>query len=139
MNIQILNQIPLESVPEEPDEDDIDLNLTHREVSTPNVRIPSQSARATLVRTPATREKTTSPLVFYEEEEDKKDVDENILITEIKPTDYQEVKFEVDVDQEEDSFSEESAELKDLAVEPVEAEPKEEDYDTDLEIEGEFV
>lgn len=132
-------QIPLESVPEEPDEDSgQNLTTLQREVSTPNVRIPSQSARATLVRTPATREKTTSPLVFHEEDEEKKDEEKNILITEIKPTEYQEVQFEVDVEQGEDSFSEEeSVELKDLVVEPIEAEPKEEDYDTDLEIEEE--
>lgn len=140
MNFSFLIQIPLESVPEEPDEDSgQNLSTLQREVSTPNVRIPSQSARATLVRTPATREKTTSPLVFHEEDEEKKDEEKNILITEIKPTEYQEVQFEVDVEQGEDSLSEEeSVELKDLVVEPIEAEPKEEDYDTDLEIEGEY-
>lgn len=77
--------------------------------------------------------------MFHEEDEEKKDEEKNILITEIKPTEYQEVQFEVDVEQGEDSFSEEeSVELKDLVVEPIEAEPKEEDYDTDLEIEGEY-
>lgn len=137
MNFPFLVQLPLESVPEEPDEDSgLELNSLQREVSTPNVRIPSQSARATLVRTPATREKTTSPLVFNEEEEEEKTDDEkNILITEIQPTEYQEVQFEVDVEHE-DSLSDESVELKDLVVEPIEAEPKEEDYDTDLDIEG---
>lgn len=77
--------------------------------------------------------------MFHEEDEEKKDEEKNILITEIKPTEYQEVQFEVDVEQGEDSLSEEeSVELKDLVVEPIEAEPKEEDYDTDLEIEGEY-
>ena len=138
MNFPFLVQLPLESVPEEPDEDSgLELNSLQREVSTPNVRIPSQSARATLVRTPATREKTTSPLVFNEEEEEEKTDDEkNILITEIQPTEYQEVQFEVDVEHGEDSLSDESVELKDLVVEPIEAEPREEDYDTDLDIEG---
>ena len=120
MNFPFLVQLPLESVPEEPDEDSgLELNSLQREVSTPNVRIPSQSARATLVRTPATREKTTSPLVFNEEEEEEKTDDEkNILITEIQPTEYQEVQFEVDVEHE-DSLSDESVELKDLVVEPI--------------------
>lgn len=123
---------PLESVLEEAEEEDEKENqntnnvLTSRDEITPTTRVPSQRSRAILIRTPAKElDQSESPLEFPNDEEENNERTD-ILITEVKDNDYGS-----DIDSEEED--------EELVFEHETNKPQltEDDYDTDLEIDGE--
>ena len=118
----------LDSVPEEanPGEDN-DFGLSSSRADTRlSLRLPSHQSRATMVRTPATRPMTVPDNDFPLMENDE----EQVLITELKQNEYPE-------DEEEERQAD--VYIVDDEEEEEEEEPRterEEDYDTDLEMDG---
>ncbi|KAK3093805.1 hypothetical protein FSP39_020448 [Pinctada imbricata] len=123
----------LEVVPEESDEDDLQLDIPEQQIDDddrpPSLRVPSQKSRPVLARTPASKQ-PESPLLFPEDI--KEEEDEQILITEIDQGEYKEVEYPVD---DSDIELSDSEDVPHVTIETVDAEPTEEDYDTDLEVE----
>ncbi|XP_021367603.1 leucine-rich repeat-containing protein 74B-like isoform X2 [Mizuhopecten yessoensis] len=118
-------QLLLFSVPEESDvEMEIDHGLGSRTDTRLSIgRVPSQMSRATMVRTPAARP-TTQEKVIQE-----MDDQENILITELKQSEYRlEESEEVESPREPDILY-----LDDKV--PITSRTEEDEYDTDLEVE----
>ena len=136
--VSFQDKLALEIVPEESDDDEPlpeipeDDEKDRMDLKTPgSMRVPSQKSRPLLVRTPAAKVKPESPLIFPE---DAKDDDDQILITEINQTEYREVEYPVQEDEESSISGDED--VPRVTIETVDAEPTEEDYDTDLEVEG---
>lgn len=94
-----------------------------------SMRMPKNMTRAMLVRTPANKDDAPEQTNEDETREHSEQQEPDILITELKeqPPDL----VEGDVDEESDI----EPEYQQVTVETVDAE---EDWDTDLEIEGEF-
>lgn len=121
---------PLESVLEEAEEEDENQNtnnvLTSRDEITPTARVPSQRSRAILLRTPAKElDQPESPLEFPNDEEENNERTD-ILITEVKDDDY---GSDIESEEEEEELVFENETNKPQLTE--------DDYDTDLEIDGE--
>lgn len=134
----ILFQLHLNSVPEDAESDEENGQET---LKTPlsNARVPSQKSRAMLVRTPAAREQGTSPINFTKTLNEEEDT--QILITELRDyteeekLEYVEQKDESEDDAEEAQQEEEEVKEKEVFEEKIET-FRDEDYDTDLEVEG---
>ncbi|XP_060069058.1 leucine-rich repeat-containing protein 74B-like [Ylistrum balloti] len=123
--IEAQAQLLLSSVPEETDVDmEIDNGLGSRTDTRLSLgRVPSQMSRATMVRTPAARPTTQGKEIHEMVDE------ENILITELKQSEYRlEESEEVEASKEPDILV-----LEDKV--PVTARTDEDEYDTDLEVE----
>lgn len=133
-----ISQLHMDSVPEDAESDEENGQET---LKTPlsNTRVPSQKSRAMLVRTPAAREQGTSPIDFQTSQTFNEEEDTQILITELRDyteeekLQYVEQEVEageyVEVQQEEEEVKE-----KEVFEEKIET-FRDEDYDTDLEVE----